>query len=212
MATLRRSEALSEMEAASLAKVRILEEQLTSRTAPLEVQIGATLRARGETVLRKFAKKDNEPISRNEMRLRVRKLCPRAEASELDRLFDEMDLDGDGRIDAEELLAASERFGEMADVDATVERTLAAQLDEQRESSKRAQQACAATVAAEKAQAELAEVKGHRSVGLRLGAAFAASSTKIEDVVINWGRHGVVSLDDWRQNLKNLGIRATVEE
>lgn len=171
-APLRKSSKLADIRDEILARVTVLEEERDCHRQTIEVMLGKALSSRSESMVAAFSRKDREPINKAEFRKRVRKMisgkaAKEIDTREIDRIWDELDIDNNGTLETEELVIASERYAALAVADAEKESDLEARVAEEKEMAQLAEAAYEATLACERAQEAFTTFKSQRSVGVR---------------------------------------------
>ena len=186
-----------------------LESELTNEREKLEVKLA--VRAQLGEVLSgstpAWAAPGNRTFSKTAFRQEVRKLLDKPDTKEIDDLFEELDVDRSGSLNASELKVAMKKL-----INTAKEVKVAQKYIYERVSSLevRLEQALAVanvTQAAEEAQAQLEVLRENKTIQARVGALLAARNTKIADIVSLWeNTKGEVSRPQFRRNLRGIGL------
>ena len=158
-------------------------------------------------------------ISKMEFRSDVRSLLksngPRElerefDTQEIDRLFEELDLDRSGEVDSRELKAGLKHLQLAATKAAHKADAAKAEADSLRAQAAQAREVLEKTKAAEQAGQQLEDLD-KQSVGAKLGAVLLRKGVSISDVLSKWGGgKGEIDKKEFRRNLSVLGLSETI--
>lgn len=195
------------------------EAQLEESKKQLLFKLGEELVSRNIKVnelVAKWAKRGEEPVSKQEFRVAVRKFLEKTikpEVKEIDELFDLFDTDADGHIDVAELKQAFKKLQDGARTASETSDRVHAKAEQLRLRAQQSKDAAAATRAAEKADGDLMTLKDKTNVEARLGQILQARNVKVNEVVNKWDKTGNgVSPEEFCSNVRALGLNAGDEE
>lgn len=169
------------------------EEAKARASKPLAVQLGDVLASKKTSIselMREWDQNADGDVTKMEFRQVVRKLLPKmTDVKEIDSTYDSMDIDGSGKLDANEIGAALKKL--QTNAAAAAKQAKAAQATAEK-LYKRA--ACASNILEttkryEEAALELERATG-KSVGAQLGALTNKKGLKAGDVVQLWDKSG----------------------
>lgn len=193
-------------------KTRLIENELGDHRT-IKVILGERLvqkETKASELVKSWMRGGTGSISLMQFRQQVRKWVEHTNVREIDALFAELDADGDGALDVDELKAAMQRLlrdAKAADTAKEAARARVAVLDERMGSVNKALDL---TRAAETADAELARVRDNPILNARLGHLLMIRRIKIADVVATWeATKGEVNAAQFRRNVRTLGLDAT---
>lgn len=163
-------------------------------------------------VVASWAKNGTEPISKMEFRQHARKLIEKAEAREIDAVFDEMDADGGGTLDVDEMRDALKKFAREASDFVARSDVIKQQMSFFTQRKNNVQQALDAITALE--DVNKATSTADLSIDARLGSLLKRKSMKASEIISRWDPNGDGEIDmhEFRTNVKSLGLQATNEE
>ena len=188
------------------------ESQLEKTVAVLLGEVLSARNVKLALLVKQWAKNGEEPISKMEFRQRVRKLLPKVDTTEIDELFVELDDDGGGCLDLNELKDALKQCCGSAAIYAERSAIARSKISRLQERMTQAREAKAAMAAVEHANAEIERLNMNQSLESRLGTLLLqkASGLRISDLVRKWDTdgNGSIDADEFRLNVKKLGLVA----
>ena len=134
-----------------------------------------------------------------------------SDSSEIDILFEALDLDKDGTLDTHELKVAFKGFKDAA---VTAERAAAYHRERAERFHSHAQLSRKAIDATRIAEAMKAELRQQPSIEAKIGSRLVQKQVKVGDIVRQWDLNddGVISEHEFCSNLEALGVDATKDE
>ena len=203
-----------------LERVSLLEEQIADSKQKVGVKLGEVLLERKVKVnelASSWLKRGEDPINKMEFRQQVKKFLSsdpayKLDAKEVDELFESLDEDHRGTLDASELRAALKNLQETASCAVRENEKAQATLESARQRSEQAKEASTSTREFEEAELELASRKESRGIPARLGQLLYARNIKVNDIVNKWGDQAGVSPAAWKTNVRALGLEAEDNE
>ena len=182
----------------------------------LAVQLGEVLIARKVKIpemVKQWAKNGEDPITKMEFRLHVRKLLDKADTKSIDALFAELDDDGGGKLDVFELKGAMKALAEASDKYIKSAAGTRARIGNLRTQALEATKTAETTAVSERAIREIESIQQNKGIDARLGTLLEqkASAMKVSDIVQKWDTSGdgLIDKDEFRTNVKKLGLVAT---
>ena len=184
---------------------------------PMSVRLGDALVGKNIKIpemVRQWAKRGVEPISKMEFRQNVRKVLDKTNTKDIDALFEEMDDDGGGSLDVEELQSALKDFQAKAATAAAASNSVMEGLDFIRSKVASVQECLNATLTFENGQQQLEYLRTNSKVDAELGRHLLAKTIKITELVNRWDSNGngTIERDEFRYHVCNLGIVSEPED
>lgn len=201
-----------------IARAKAKEALLESSNRSIAVQLGDVLvskKIKVNELVKAWAKRGEEPISKMEFRQHVRKMLEKVDAKDTDALFESLDEDHGGTLDVSEIKHALKKLQDSSAAAKANERALVAEASVLRERAASCMKAVEVTKVAEKAERTIEEQTQfeNRPISVRLGKLLTSSHIKVADIVVKWGgRDGLVDPVEFRTNVKGLGLTATNDE
>ena len=152
-------------------------------------------------------------VSKMAFRKIIRKTIDEPDVNKIDALFDELDTNNGGSLDAVDLTAGMELMCDAAEAQLQKEQRLRERIPILRSRVSTALEVANKTAAAEEIDAKLAEFKRGGSLKARLGAACASKGLKIGNVVSSWETtEGKVNLGQFCTNVRVFFPDASFDE
>ena len=195
-------------------------DKLTENRKTLRAKLGdhfVAKKIKPNELVQSWAKRGEEPISRMEFRQHVRKLLAKADTTEIDQLFDDLDADHGGTLDVSELKASLRLLKESAQKAADDMERVRKVHDHLMTRLEVAKKAVELTAEYEKLR-EAAESQlkpGALSLEQQLGIKLARNGYKVQEIVAKWADKGAsnVSKDAFKRNVAALvGIKMNEKE
>lgn len=186
---------------------------------PLDVQIGEALlvavkqNVKIDELVASWAKRKGE-VFKMEFRKNIRHLVDKPDTKIVDKIFEGLDTNKDGKLDVQEIRSAFKKLLKNAQATAAENEKKAARIAKWISIAEHAEDAARATIANEEAGARLEELTAYKSVGARLGEMLYKRNVKVLEVVTQWDPTGNDNIERhmFRQEVLKLGVEATREE
>ena len=147
-----------------------------------------------------------------EFRQNVRKLIDKQDVKEVDKLFEELDLDNSGELDLAEIKAALKKLQESARVASERATGVLQRAQITRQRAEQMQSIADLTKSAEQASIDMTAV-GRKSVGAQLGSILIKKGLKVGEIVTKWGgAKGCITKQDFRHEVNGLGLSAAASD
>ena len=189
------------------------EAKLTTTHTGLKVKLGEALfktRATVSELVKSWSTKAE--ISKMEFRKHVRQVIEWQDVKDIDDLFQVIDLDGGGTLDAEELTHAMQVLRTEAKVANAHDAEIVRRVADLRSRAADVDEAVRVTEAAEAQEEDAKRLMSFRGVDALLGQALIRRSTKIADLVTAWeSTNGHINLHQFRRNVRSMNIDADNE-
>ena len=136
------------------------------------------------------------------------------ETKTVDAVFDTFDKDRGGTLDANELKAALHQLKKESEAYAKVTVEVHARVARLRERAAQVREAAGATLLAEQAAAQRAELLAHKSIDSRLGGIIKLKGMKVDEMIRMWDadRSGKVDRKEFHGQIAELGVDGSEED